>query len=79
VLVTTADTAEFLLGRSSSRATALISKCLTVDTLVSRFVERMRTVMETCRQQNRDVFAWMTATVEAHLAGQPTPSLLPEA
>lgn len=45
----------------------------------SRFVERMLTVIETCRQQKRDVFAWMTATVEAHFAGQPTPSLLPDA
>jgi len=45
----------------------------------SRFVERMLTVIETCRRQNRDVFAWMTTTVQAHFASQPTPSLLSEA
>jgi len=42
----------------------------------SRLVERLLTVIETCRRQNRDVFAWMTTTVQAHFAGQSTPSLL---
>lgn len=42
----------------------------------SRFVERMLTVIETCRRQDQNVFAWMTETVEAHLTGQPPPSLL---
>lgn len=42
----------------------------------SRFVERMLTVIETCRQQKRDVFAWMVNAVKAHLANQPAPSLL---
>jgi transposase len=45
----------------------------------SRFVERLLTVIETCRRQNRDVFAWLIAAVQAHLAGLPTPSLLPGA
>jgi transposase len=45
----------------------------------SRFVETMLTVIETCRQQHRNAFAYLTATVEAHLAGQPAPSLLPGA
>lgn len=45
----------------------------------SRFVERMLTVIETCRQQKRDVFAWLVAAVRAHLAGKPAPSLLPGA
>jgi transposase len=44
----------------------------------SRFVETMLTVIETCRQQHRNVFAYLTAAVQAHLAGQPAPSLLPE-
>jgi transposase len=44
----------------------------------SRFVETMLTVIETCRQQSRDVFAYVTAAVQAHFADQPTPSLLPE-
>jgi hypothetical protein len=38
---------------------------------------RMLTVIETCRQQSRDAFAYVTASVQAHSAGQPTPSLLP--
>jgi len=42
----------------------------------SRFVETMLTVIETCRQQRRNVFAFVTAAVQAHLAGQPAPSLL---
>ncbi len=42
----------------------------------SRFVERMLTVIETGRRQNRNVYAWLTEAVEAHIAGQPTPSLL---
>ena len=43
----------------------------------SRFVETMLTVIETCRQQRRNAFAFVTAAVEAHLALQPAPSLLP--
>jgi len=42
----------------------------------SRFVETMLTVIETCRQQHRSAFAFVTDAVEAHLAHQPTPSLL---
>jgi transposase len=42
----------------------------------SRFVERMLSVIETCRQQKRDVFAWTVDAVQAHLADQPAPSLL---
>jgi transposase len=43
----------------------------------SRFVETMLTVIETCRQQRRNVFAFVAAAVEAQLAHQPPPSLLP--
>jgi transposase len=43
----------------------------------SRFAETRLTVIETCRQQSRDVFAYVTAAVQAHCADQPTPSLLP--
>ena len=42
----------------------------------SRFVERMLSAIETCRQQKRDVFAWMVQAVQAHLDDQPPPSLL---
>jgi transposase len=42
----------------------------------SRFVERMLSVIETCRQQKRDVFAWTVEAVQAHLADQPAPSLV---
>jgi transposase len=43
----------------------------------SRFVETMLTVIETCRQQSRNVFAYVSAAVEAHFADQPPPSLRP--
>jgi transposase len=43
----------------------------------SRFVETMLTVVETCRQQSRDVFAYVTAAVQAHGSDRPTPSLQP--
>jgi transposase len=42
----------------------------------SRFVERILTVVETCRQQGRDVLAFVSAAVQAHLAQLPAPSLL---
>jgi transposase len=42
----------------------------------SRFVERLLTVIETCRRQRRNTFAWLTDTVRAHQNKQPTPSLL---
>ena len=45
----------------------------------SRFVETMLSVIETCRQQNRNLFSFVTQAIEAHFAGQPTPSLLPGA
>lgn len=43
----------------------------------SRFVETMLTTVETCRQQGRNAFAFVTAAVEAHLCNQSAPSLLP--
>ena len=43
----------------------------------SRFVERALTVIETCRLQKRNVFAYVTEAVEAHMAGRKSPSLLP--
>lgn len=43
----------------------------------SRFIERMLTVSETCRLQNRSIFAYLTAAVEAHFNKQSPPSLLP--
>jgi transposase len=41
----------------------------------SRFVETLLTVVETCRQQSRPVFAFLTETLQAHFARQSTPSL----
>jgi transposase len=43
----------------------------------SRFVETMLTVIETCRQQCRNAFAFITNAVQAHLSHHATPSLLP--
>jgi hypothetical protein len=45
----------------------------------SRFVETMLTVIETCRQQSRNVFEYVSAAVQMHFAHLPTPSLLPRA
>ena len=45
----------------------------------SRFVETMLSVVETCRQQKRNAFAFVTAAVQAHLSGESCPSLLPRA
>ncbi len=43
----------------------------------SRFVETMLSVIETCRQQKRNVFAFVTESVQSHFERQPAPSLLP--
>jgi transposase len=43
----------------------------------SRFVERMLTVVATCRQQGRNVLDYLTSCFEAARSGQPIPSLLP--
>jgi transposase len=43
----------------------------------SRFVERMLTVVASCRQQNRNVLDYLTACFEADGRGQAIPSLLP--
>jgi transposase len=42
----------------------------------SRFVERLLTVVETCRRQKRNVLSWMVEAVEARLAGRTAASLL---
>ena len=43
----------------------------------SRFVERMLTVVATCRQQDRNVLEYLTSCFEADRRGQSIPSLLP--
>jgi transposase len=43
----------------------------------SQFVERMLTVIETCRRQHRDVYPWLVEAVQAQLNQQPAPLLLP--
>src|SRR6202035_2911903 len=43
----------------------------------SRFVERMLTVVATCRQQKRNVLDYLTECFEADRRGQALPSLLP--
>jgi transposase len=42
----------------------------------SRFVERLLTVVETCRRQKRNAFSWLVDAVEARFAGKGVPSLL---
>src|SRR5512135_299866 len=43
----------------------------------SRFVERLLTVVAPCRQQDINVLEYLTRCYQAHLDGQPVPSLLP--
>ncbi len=43
----------------------------------SRFVERLLSVSETCRLQNRNAYQYLIEAMEAHFAGRPAPSLLP--
>ena len=43
----------------------------------SRFVERMLTVVATCRQQDINVLDYLTRCYQAHLDGCPIPSLIP--
>jgi transposase len=43
----------------------------------SRFVERMLTVRETCRQQQIHILAFLTEAVQAHWHGTPAPQLIP--
>jgi transposase len=43
----------------------------------SRFVERMLTVVATCRQQGRNVLEYLTSCFEADRRGRSIPSLLP--
>jgi transposase len=43
----------------------------------SRFVETMLTVVETCRQQQRPVFNYLTEAIQARSAGRTIPSLVP--
>jgi transposase len=43
----------------------------------SRFVERMLSVVATCRQRDIDVLDYLTRCYRAHLDGSPIPSLIP--
>jgi transposase len=45
----------------------------------SHFVENVLTIVATCRQQGRNVLEYLTGCCNAHLAGDPPPSLLPRA
>ena len=42
----------------------------------SRFVETLLTVIETCRQQHRPAFTFITEAIQRRLNHQPAPSLL---
>lgn len=42
----------------------------------SRFVERLLTVIETCRRAGRNVFAWLTEAVRAHFRREAAPPLV---
>jgi transposase len=44
----------------------------------SRFVERVLSVRETCRQQRRTLLGYLLESCQAHLEGRAAPSLLPK-
>ena len=44
----------------------------------SRFVERVLSVVATCRQQGRNVLEFLTDCFRAQQSGRPLPSLLPQ-
>jgi len=43
----------------------------------SQFVERLLSVIETCRRQSRNVFTWLVTAVEAHYNDEKPASLMP--
>jgi transposase len=43
----------------------------------SRWIERIQSLRETCRLQQRPVLDWLIAAASAARHGQPAPSLLP--
>ena len=43
----------------------------------SRFVETILTTVETCRQHGRNLFAFLTETIQAHQTRHKAPTLLP--
>jgi transposase len=45
----------------------------------SRFVERVLSIRETCRQQRRGLVGYLVECCQAHLKGEDAPSLLPKA
>ena len=45
----------------------------------NEFVERMLTMVTTCKQQGRSPINFLTSAIEAHYRGAPRPSLLPSA
>jgi len=45
----------------------------------SRYLERILTVSETCRLQNRNAYQYLVEAMEAKFAGEAAPSLLPQA
>ena len=42
----------------------------------SRFVETLVTILETCRQREKNTFTYLTQAITAHFAEEKTPSLL---
>jgi transposase len=43
----------------------------------SRFVERVLSIRETCRQQGRDLLGYLVNCCQAHLEGKGAPTLMP--
>ena len=60
----------------------VISKKLTFGTQSSRgsrFIERIFTIVTTCKQQNRDILAFLVERLQKYFLGEKGPSLVLEA
>ena len=49
----------------------------TQSALGNRYLERLLSVSETCRQQNRNAYEYLIEAMEAKFGGRSAPSLLP--
>ena len=64
-------------GMTQAEAVQVLGvSAVTVKWRLSRFVERMLSVVATCRQQGINVLDDLTRCYQAHLDGQSAPSLL---
>ena len=66
------------MGEHTNKTSSEITSLGTQSDSGSRFAERILTVVETCRHQNRNPLDYLRHGVIAHRTGQSIPSLLPD-